>query len=233
MERTDIQLTNMNHNPDDIAFHYAAAALFAVYLYDRFGETATQTLVRDPDDGIAGFASLNVPFDELFADWLVANYLASLKRGQGTYQYRSLAMPAMKPKVIRSLPALEQTAVHQYGADYYRIQSNEPVTLVFTGTQQVNLIETERHNGRYFYNTLPADESNMSMTRAFDLAGLDAATLTFWTWYEIEADWDYGYVAVSVDDGHSWQLLQTDCRKVLSCRPSLSVTMLFGWSSCL
>ena len=69
--RTDIQLTHLTHNPDTVAYHYAVASLFAIYIYDRFGEAATQALVRDPADGIAGFASLNVPFDELFADWLV------------------------------------------------------------------------------------------------------------------------------------------------------------------
>ena len=208
--RTDIQLTDLTHNPDTVAYHYAAASLFAVYIYDRFGEAATQALVRDPGDGVAGFATLNVPFDTIFADWLVANYLTSIGRGQGVHQYHSLTLPAMKPKAIRRLSETQETAVHQYGADYYHIEGDEPVTLIFTGTQQVNLMEAEPHNGRYFYATLPADESNMTMTRAFDLSHVDAATLTFWAWYEIETGWDYGYVSVSVDDGRSWQLLTTE-----------------------
>ena len=119
-------------------------------------------------------------------------------------------MPTMRPIVIRRLPESQETAVHQYGADYYHIKHDEPVTLVFTGTQQVNLIGTQPHYGRYFYATLPADESDMTMTRAFDLSELETATLTFWAWYEIEMGWDYGYVGVSLDNGRSWQLLETE-----------------------
>jgi immune inhibitor A len=34
------------------------------------------------------------------------------------------------------------------------------------------------------------------------------ATLTFWTWYDIEEDWDYAYVEVSADDGQTWTILK-------------------------
>jgi hypothetical protein len=37
---------------------------------------------------------------------------------------------------------------------------------------------------------------------------LSEATLQFWTWHDIEADWDYGYVTVSADDGATWQILR-------------------------
>jgi len=28
--------------------------------------------------------------------------------------------------------------------------------------------------------------------------------MTFWTWYVIENNWDYGYVMVSTDSGNTW-----------------------------
>ena len=34
--------------------------------------------------------------------------------------------------------------------------------------------------------------------------------LSFWTWYEIEKDYDYGYVAVSTDNGQHWATLPTN-----------------------
>jgi hypothetical protein len=45
------------------------------------------------------------------------------------------------------------------------------------------------------------------LTREFDLSDVDTATLRFRTWYEIEDGWDYGYVAVSTDDGETWTAL--------------------------
>jgi hypothetical protein len=49
----------------------------------------------------------------------------------------------------------------------------------------------------------------MSLTRSFDLSGVGQATLSYWTWYDIESDWDYTYVEVSVDGGKTWEILET------------------------
>src|SRR5438874_2957631 len=46
-----------------------------------------------------------------------------------------------------------------------------------------------------------------TMTREFDLSGVQAATLQFKTWYEIEKNYDYLYVMASADDGQSWEPL--------------------------
>jgi hypothetical protein len=208
-DRTDTQLTNLSQQPDVIAYHYAAASLFTVYFLDRFGEEMTQALVQNPANSIAGFTGLGVDFDAVFADWLVANYLAGVGRGEGVFDYATLEIEALKPQSIWRFPASETTAVSQYGADFYRISSDEPVTVAFTGSTQVLLNGAAPHKGSTYYATIPADNSNMSLTRAFDLRGLDRATLTFWTWYDIEEGWDYGYVAVSTDAGQSWQLLET------------------------
>ena len=53
------------------------------------------------------------------------------------------------------------------------------------------------------------DDSHSWSTRAFDLTTLKSATLRFWTWYDIEKDYDYAYVTVSTDGGVHWQPLST------------------------
>ncbi len=205
----DIQLTTLSQQPDVVSSHYAAAALFSIYFYERFGEEATQALVRHPANGTNSFVDAG-DFDMIFADWLVANYLAGVGKAIAPYQYQSLVMSELEPTQLRRFPVTVADTVNQYGADYYRIESDESVTISFTGATQVGLNGAVPHNGRYYYATIPGDNSNMTLTRAFDLSGLDAATLTFWTWYDIESGWDYGYVTVSVDGGQTWQSLQTD-----------------------
>lgn len=48
------------------------------------------------------------------------------------------------------------------------------------------------------------DNLNNMLTRTTALPP-EAATLRFWTWYDIEIDFDYGYVEVSTDNGANWQ----------------------------
>ncbi len=214
VQQTDIQLNNLSQEPGVVGAHYAAAFLFATYFLDRFGEEATQRLVQQPENGLGGVAATletlqtGVTVETLFADWLAANYLQGVGQGSGVWQYQTVTLPAIEPMEIGRFAA--PTAVNQFGADYLAIDRNEPVTLVFTGTQQVQLVDTLPHSGNYFYYSYPADESAVSMTRAFDLTTLTEATLTFWAWYDIEAGWDYGYVAVSADGGERWTLLQTN-----------------------
>ena len=41
------------------------------------------------------------------------------------------------------------------------------------------------------------------------MAGLESATLEYQVWYHVEEDWDYGYVEASVDQGQTWDVLET------------------------
>jgi bacillopeptidase F (M6 metalloprotease family) len=47
-----------------------------------------------------------------------------------------------------------------------------------------------------------------SITRQLDLTQVSEATLRFRTWFDIEEDFDYGYVAVSTDSGRTWETLR-------------------------
>lgn len=214
VNNTDNQLTALSHNPDEIAADYANAFYFAAYLLDRFGEETTRALVQHAKSGPEGItavlSTLNPPltFTDIFADWVAASYLHSHALGDGIYNYQSIELDKIKPQKVSS-GAIHADTVHQFGTDYFAISGDQPVTVVFTGTQQLLLIDATPFSGDYFYTSLPGDESAYSLTRAFDLSGLDTATLQFQTWYDIEAGWDYAYVLASADNGRSWQILSS------------------------
>ena len=216
--RPDVQLNHFDYESEATTAHYGAAFLFTSYFLDRFGQAATQALVRHPENGIQGVEATlaemgtSLSFDDLFADWLGATYLDGRERGYGNYVYKRGQVPLMEPEVeLDRLPQEDGLAsVHQYGADYIAVKGNEPVTFVFTGTQQVQLLESDAYSGDYFWTTVPGDDSDMTLTGRFDLSGLTQASLTFWSWYDIEVGWDYAYITVSTDGGTTWQLLETD-----------------------
>jgi hypothetical protein len=72
----------------------------------------------------------------------------------------------------------------------------------------VKLVPNDPHSGKYFWWSNRGDNSDMTLTRAFDLTGLSQATLKAWLWYDIEQDWDYAYIEVSTDGGQTWDILK-------------------------
>ena len=53
------------------------------------------------------------------------------------------------------------------------------------------------------------DGIDSTLTRRFDLTGVDTATLRFNAWYLLEEDWDFAYVEVSEDGGETWTILES------------------------
>ena len=59
------------------------------------------------------------------------------------------------------------------------------------------------HSGTHEWYSGMGDMLNNTLTRPFTLPA-GSPILKFWTWYDIEQDWDYGYVEVSADGGATW-----------------------------
>jgi hypothetical protein len=212
----DVQLNDFVYGTPLTSAQYGAAFYFTAYLLERYGEAAVRQLLDDPANGLGGVEALlaaidpDADLDAFFAEWTAANYLDSRGEGEGVYAYERLDLPAVRvADTVRRFPVTQTGAVHQFAADYIEIESDRPVTVVFTGTQQTRLLDSEPYSGDYFWTTLPADSSDMTLTGHFDLSGLSEATLTFQHWYDIEENWDYAYVAASADGGENWDLLES------------------------
>ena len=53
------------------------------------------------------------------------------------------------------------------------------------------------------------DGIDTTLTRRFDLSGVDTAALRFNIWHALEENWDFAYVEVSEDDGETWAILES------------------------
>ena len=211
----DTQLTAWADDPNAAGPHYGGSYLFMVYFLERFGDEVLRQVVASKADGIAGFdevlaaSGLGVTFEDVFSDWLIANYLDAPGLGDGRYSYASLEIerPAVDA-TYNQYPVQSAATVHQYGADYIELQaSGGDVVVHFTGSTVTRLVDNEAHSGSYQWWSNRGDESDTTLTRAFDLTGLEQATLQAWLWYDIEEDYDYAYVEVSTDGGQTWDAL--------------------------
>lgn len=214
LREPDTQLTDFNYDDTGVNEHYGASFLFFAFFLEQYGEEATRSLVFMQEDGLVSIDNVlekldaGIGFEDFFARWVVANYLDGIVDDQEGFHYQNLDLPRIEPAVTtRRFPASGQSTVRQYGADYLVVRGNTPVTFVFTGTRQVPLSGADPQDGQYYWSSFPADNSDMTLTKEIDLSHIDKATLRFLTWYDHEEGWDYSYVAVSTDEGHSWQPL--------------------------
>jgi len=220
----DLQLNDWP-NDQNTWPHYGAGFLFMTYFLDRFGEEATQALVKDDANGMDSVDDVlleigatdpltgqPITADDFFMDWVVTNLLLDSSIADGRYIYNNYP-GAGRAHVTETFQDCPQSAftrtVHQYGVDYIAIECAGDYTINFTGSTVTGLLPADPHSGDYAFWSNKGDESDMTLTREFDFTNVSAPIeLTFQTWYDIETDWDYVYVEVS-ENGETWEILTT------------------------
>jgi hypothetical protein len=209
----DTQLTSWPDSPSQAGANYGASFLFAAYFLERFGDQALRSVVSHQANGASGFEAIlteqGLTFEDVFANWLIANYLNDTELAGGRYGYRDLAVgPAYLDQIHADYPVQRSATVHQYGADYIELRGGEDLTIAFAGSTEVKLVPNDPHSEKHLWWSNRGDSSNMTLTRSFDLTGLSQATLKAWLWYDIEEDWDYAYIEVSTDGGQTWDIMK-------------------------
>lgn len=221
----DLRLTDWGVEDEDNTPHYGAAFLFTTYFLDRFGEEATQAVAAHEENGMESIdlvlAELGITdpltgevitADDVFADWAVANFLGDTSLADRRYGYEifSYASTASPTTIINTCPVESSSYdVQQFGVDYVKFNCRGEHTLTFTGSQSVPILPTDPHSGDYFFWSNMGDHSDMSLEQTFDLTEVSGPVdLSFYTWYDLEEDYDYVFVSASTD-GENWQILDT------------------------
>ncbi|MDW8226607.1 MAG: immune inhibitor A [Anaerolineales bacterium] len=218
----DIPLTDWRE--DDNGVHYGANFLFALYFLDRFGETATQALVRNPENELKSvdetLRALNIrtssnqimTADDFFLEWVIANFLMDKTFADGRFYYHNYPnAPQTRPtETISQCPLSPITrTVNQYGVDYIEITCTGDYTLEFRGTTKVSLLPANPHSGKYAFWSNKANESNTSLEKLFDFRKVSGPIeMIYWVWYDLEEDYDYVHLSASTD-GQTWKILIT------------------------
>jgi immune inhibitor A len=222
----DLQLNDWpDDSKEESTPHYGASFLFFTYFLDRFGENAVRELVANQDNG---FKSIDSTLQQIYAidpltgqpitainffrDWTITNYLMDRRVADGRFSYTSYrGAPRIKPtETFYNCPIPITTRdVHQFGADYIRFNCPGSYTFHFEGSIQTPLLPQDPHSGDYAFWANRNDESDTTLTRSFDLTGYSGPlSLSYWTWFDLEDNWDYVYLEASID-GDNWQILTT------------------------
>ena len=207
---------------------YGASYLFELYLYEKYGGTPfVSALVQEQADGIQGIENTlaafgySDTFDEIFDNWTIANYLDDTTKAGGKYGYENLDIgsastwgytipytlanfwwgpPADAPFAI---PSAYYGDPQPYTAQYYSFFNNKAANLSLDGD---DFAGTLPNSGTYEWYSGAGAWAWRDFHQTFMIPG-GGATLNFMTFFDIEEDWDYGYVEVYDQNTGEWYTL--------------------------
>jgi hypothetical protein len=217
---------------------YGVVFLWTFYMYEHYGGAPLiWDLVHEQANGIEGWSNVLLShgitrtFDQIFQDWAIANYLDDTSVAGGKYGYYALDLPSEDTEwwdIPYTLwmweflyPGLFDTQVDTYPTygynypfgfslpyvvNYVELFNDDisSVNLEFDGADYSGVLP---YSGAYEWYSDGTAYSWFRLGQSFTIPE-GGATLNFWTYFEIEADWDYGFVEVHDLSTDEWYTLQ-------------------------
>lgn len=213
---SNTQLTSWGVDPGTSGSHYGAAYLFMKYLSQHYGgldpDSGTRALVSQKADGIDGVnaylaqSGYEVDFNQVFKDWVVANYLDNSEGGIHSYEDLEFRLPTTRRVTDYGRVS---DSVHQYAAHYLAVNLKKgSARIIFQGAPQTRLLGNQAHSGSWQWWSNQGDAINTTLTREVALPVVEQVNMSFWAWYDIEDDFDFAYVVASTDGGETWDILR-------------------------
>lgn len=178
------------------------------------GQDDLKPLVIQPEDGIAGInqylktLGYDEDFNDVFKKWATANILDEhLQTDSKILGYYGLDIRSMIHKSIHG-EEYKESRIPQYAVEYIELDSGrEPFQLSFRGDTEVALLPVNLGEGSCWWSN-SGDSIDSTLSHNVEIPLGSTATLEYNIWFDIEEDWDYVYIEVSVDGGDNWQILE-------------------------
>lgn len=221
---------------------YGMCYLFQLYLLEHFGGIPfISALVQEDANGIEGIENTlaafgyTESFDEIFDVWTIANYLDDSSLGDGEYGYELLDIGSadtrgwtinyaveywdsppyigLKPRNSDWFYGIEP---QPYTAHYFHIRNAMPATMVLDGD---DFSGTLAHSGTWEWYSGANAWAWQSFGQTFILPSASAIKLDFYTFFDIEIDWDYAYVELHDVGEDEWYTLADSNGNTISTIP--------------
>lgn len=133
-------ISQFNSNPDNSLntwnqewADYVKTMLFFTYFAEQFDDgTIIKDIVSEPLNSIAGISNqliehgYTIPFEAIFNNWTIANFIDNPDVAGGIYNYESLNLPIFQTvQSHNSFPASFSSTVSAWAADYIKIYPPE------------------------------------------------------------------------------------------------------------
>jgi hypothetical protein len=170
----------------------------------------TQALFHDTGDGISGIESAldevgaTQSFADVFHHWSVALLIDSTKPQAGRYAFQNEDFHLDIGTAAAPNPeAFDTPGAPPWGTDYLWVEDPGSIaTFTFNGVDFSMYPTAWTSDGDVLWSGNGDLIDNWAI---FETTG--GGTLTFDTRYDLEVTWDFGFVQVSTDGGHTWTSL--------------------------
>ncbi len=207
----NLPLTRWSSPPRTAAAHYGQSHRFFAYLAARYeGRTLPAVLARTEGEGwtaLTGYLEgKGSDPARLLLEWGIAEVLG--KEAPGLVHPDLWAPdPPLSPLAVLSAAAPTATLVVA-SPSVQRIAVEGPLsaTLEVRTALTVPLLPVSPREGRWAWWSGMGDGENPRLTWRLDLAGVQTATLGMDLWTDLEAGYDFAWLALS-EDGETWTFL--------------------------
>jgi hypothetical protein len=218
----------------EIVADYGLVFLWHMYMYEHFGQDFIQGEFHNALNDISSIndtlstLGYSETFDEIYHDFAIATVVDSAK---SDYQYGFMNHDVnlrLGNKGHGNPDAFASPGAPPWGADYYVLGGVDSLAgFEFNG---VRFNPDWTYDGDVWYS---GDGDLLDSWAIFETTG--GGTLTFDTYWDIEDNWDFGFVQVSTDGGATWTSLEGDYTTDVidpSGHPDIAANLpgLTGWS---
>lgn len=216
--------------PETIA-DYGQVYLFTLYMNDKLGREFIRDLALNQSQGIDSINEVlndhgsNLDFTKLYQNFIAALVLDSDKVGNGLYDFDSIDLRELevdKNGTKRGMTVdfekaltYEKEGVPAWGGDFKALDFQDKIrTISFDGVDFLPVpwlsVADPLDSGNQVLWGNEGDETDNALILEADLTTVNAATLQFDNYIQIEEQWDFGVVQVSTDGGTTWKSLSNE-----------------------
>jgi hypothetical protein len=198
-----------DYDGTEILADYGQAYLLQLYISEQFGREFVRTLATHPKQGIESVNEVlkdfgtRIDFEELFRRFTIAVALDTNEVGNGIYEFKSIDLAIN----YEYAEYYDKEGVPIYGADYSILNFEKCLNRINFTMGDYFPMAWQVVEGEYLWSNTGFAIDNALIFEA-DLRKKSKATLVINHFYEIEEQWDYGFVQVSVDKGKTWVSLK-------------------------
>jgi hypothetical protein len=204
-----------DQGPLEILADYGMAFMFMHYLYNQYGQEAMQLLFHNQANGQASVDEVldelgaRRDFEDVYHDFAVARLILSDKPGHGRYDIPDIpeGIVLRNDDGTINTENFDTPGAPPNGSDYLVLEKPNKIKKITFNGQDLLTKETA-----WTSVTDPFDPSQSVLWSGtgdmqdrfaiFEAEG--GSTLSFLTLYDLEEEWDFGFVQVSTDNGLTW-----------------------------